>query len=697
MLIGVSAQAADKRPIRHEDLWLIKRVGAPVPSPDGRWVVFSVTEPSYEDDKQVSDLWIVPADGSSPPRRLTFSKGSEADPAWSPDSRRIAFTAKREGDEENQIYVLDVAGGGEAIRYTNLAAGASEPRWSPDGKSLLFQSRVYPGARNEQENRKMAAERRERKYRVRIYEGFPIRHWDRWLDETKLHPFVQRAEPGAEARDLLAGTRLAGSAGFAAPFTTSGSDLQAVWAPDGESVIITATINRHEAARAAVVTHLFRVPVTGGEAEDLTPGKDSYSRPAFGPDGRALYALYEPTNEWEYNLNRLARLAWPPAGEPQVLTPSFDRSVGSFAVAPDGAWIYLLAEEAGHTKPFRVAAGGGTVEPVLEVSEGTYSGLAIPAKAPATVLLANWESARSPREVVRMEPERGGHRALTEFARAAAAELDLQPVRHFWFTSRRGRRIHSLVALPPGFDETKRYPLVVFIHGGPHSMSEDDFHIRWNYALLASPGYVVLAPNYTGSTGFGEKFAQAIQGDPLKTPGEEINEAVDEAVRRFAFLDGSRVAAGGASYGGHLANWLQATTTRYRCLYSHAGLISLEGQWATSDTIHHREVMNGGPPWGESKVWQEQSPFRYAEKFRTPVLLTIGVNDYRVPLSQTLAYWSILKRQQIPSRLVVFERANHWVTNGEDSRYFFQELHGWLARYLKVEGDISGRGLSTPR
>jgi dipeptidyl aminopeptidase/acylaminoacyl peptidase len=188
--------------------------------------------------------------------------------------------------------------------------------------------------------------------------------------------------------------------------------------------------------------------------------------------------------------------------------------------------------------------------------------------------------------------------------------------------------------------------------------------------------------NYTGSTGFGEAFAQAIQGDPFRGPAEEINEAADEAIRRFPFIDGTRQAAAGASYGGHLAHWMQATTTRYRCLIAHAGLINLESQWGSSDMVYHREVAAGGPPWEAGRVWREQNPIRYAKNFRTPILLTIGERDYRVPLNQTLEAWTVLQRLRIPSRLVVFQEANHWITRAEDSRLFYQEIHAWLARHL---------------
>jgi dipeptidyl aminopeptidase/acylaminoacyl peptidase len=271
---------------------------------------------------------------------------------------------------------------------------------------------------------------------------------------------------------------------------------------------------------------------------------------------------------------------------------------------------------------------------------------------------------------------------LTDFNGEALSKLDLAPLRHFTFTSKGGKQIHSMIALPAAFDESKKYPLLVIMHGGPHTMFRDAFGFRWNYHLLAQPGYIVLLTNYTGSTGFSEKFAQEIQGDPFITPANEINEAADEAIKRFSYIDASRQACGGASYGGHLANWMQATTTRYKCLISHAGLINLESQWGTSDGIYHREVNNGGPVWEQGKVWREQNPIRLAKNFKTPILLSVGENDFRVPLNQTLENWSVLQRLQIPSKLLVFPDANHWILKGEDHRYWTQEVQAWLKKYL---------------
>jgi dipeptidyl aminopeptidase/acylaminoacyl peptidase len=688
-ILSFTTLAQTKRPITHEDVWLMKRVGAPAPSPDGKWVIFSVVEPAYDEKDQVSDLWIVPADGSAKPRRLTFTKGGESGAAWSADSRMIAFSAKRENDEIAQIYVIDVVTGGEAIRVTNISTGARGPQFSPDGKRLLFQSSVHPGALNDEDNKRLAAERRARKYRARVYEGFPIRNWDRWLDDLQTRLFVQSLEPGAKAKDLLAGTNLAGEPGFVGATTSGGDDLQPAWSPDSQSIVFVAMTNRNAAAYSETNTNLFQVSANGGEPQRLTTGKDSHTRPAFSPDGKALYCIVNPSTDKVYNLDRLARFAWPQVSERQILTAGSDFSPTSFAVSPDSKTVFFLAEEAMHENCFSVPAGGGEVKPVLK-NVGVYTNLAIPGKASSLMLFANWESAVSPAEIVRWGVRQDGFpdkvAALTSFNSERVAQIDWQPARDWRMTSRRGKTLHSLLVLPPNFDENKKYPLFVVIHGGPHSMWRDQFFVRWNYHLLAAPGYIVLLTNYSGSTGFSEKFAQSIQLDPLKGPGEEINEAADEAIRRFKFIDASRQAAGGASYGGHLANWLQATTTRYRCLISHAGLVNLESQWGTSDTIYSRELNNGGPVWEQGPVWREQNPIRYAAKFRTPMLITIGENDFRVPLNNSLENWSVLQRLKIPSKLIVFPEENHWILKGENSRFWYGEVHAWLKRWLNGDG-----------
>ena len=275
LIIAASAFAQTKQPITHEALFLMKRVGAPLPSPDGKWVVFSVTEPAYDEKEQISDLWIVPADGTAQPRRLTFSKAAESDVAWAPDSRRIAFSTKRDGDDANQIYLLDL-GGGDAQRVTSISTGARSPRFRPDGKAILFSSVVYPGAADDDANKKIAKERKDRKYNVRVYDTFPIRNWDRWLDEKQVHLLVQDVEPAAKAHDILAGTALVKEKGFAGRSGEgSREDIDAEWSPDGQSIVFAATTKRNTSAYAEVAHDLYRVSATGGEPQAIAHAEGS--------------------------------------------------------------------------------------------------------------------------------------------------------------------------------------------------------------------------------------------------------------------------------------------------------------------------------------------------------------------------------------------------------------------------------------
>jgi dipeptidyl aminopeptidase/acylaminoacyl peptidase len=686
LICGEVAGAADKRIPTHEDIWLMKRVGSPQVSPDGRWIIVSVVEPSYDDELPLSDLWLVDGSGRNASRRLTSTRRPEVGVVWSPDSRRIVFSAQRDADDAPQLYSLDLAVGGEAQRLTNLSGGARVPAFSHDGRHVAFVSLMYPGATDDASNEALIEARRARKSNARIFTGFPVRNWDHWIDERRLHIFVQSlGDDGLSVgppRDLLLGTQLLANPGFSGRQTDFGEDMEIEFTPDNQSIVFTATANRDKSAYAFTNADLFITSLAGGEPRKLTQGTASWSTPRFTPDGRMLLALVEQQGPAVYNPQRLAAFSWPDAGEPRTLTGGIDRAVSSYAVSPESDVVFFTAEDTGDEKLFSVSIGGGTVQPVASTLGGSLSNLVIPERARHPVMFASWENASTPAEIARVTPS-GRALVLTRFNTARAQQLDLPPLENFWFTSSRGKRIHSFIVRPPGFDPAKKYPLLVLIHGGPHGMWRDQFFVRWNYHLLAAPGYVLLLTNYSGSTGFGEEFARSIQGDPFKGPAEEINEAADAAIRQFRFIDGSRQCAGGASYGGHLANWLQGNTTRYKCLISHAGLVNLESQWGTSDTIYLREVNSGGPPWEQGPVWREQNPIRFAANFRTPVLVTAGEQDFRVPLNNSLEYWAALQRMRVPSRLVVFPDENHWIQKGENSKLFYAEIAAWLDRWLK--------------
>jgi dipeptidyl aminopeptidase/acylaminoacyl peptidase len=662
-------QAQTKKQITHESMIMMKRVGAPEVSPDGKWVAFSVTEPSYTDKDVVNDLWIVPADGSMAPRRITSGKGSESGYKWSPDGKHIAFTAKREEDEVAQIYLLNISEVGEAQRLTNTSLGAGSAQWSPNGKMILYTTKVYPGQFTDSANKKTAEEKKKLKYNARVYTSFPIRNWDVWLDEKQTHVFVTSTDPGAVPKDVFSELAIAAKPGFS--FTGNPA-----WAPNGNEIVFTAVTDLNTSATQDPVSHLYKVSVNGGDAIQLINDNLTYGSPSISPDGKYLFCLVAPDNNGQiYNLPELVRFDWPSMGNRTLVAPALDRPINNYVVKQGK--IIMSVEDQGNDKIMIIDYVKGALTEQTGMP-GSYT--SVSASADAKTIVSNYDNASKPAEIVRILPTSN---FLTHFNDSAVAALDLQTPETFWTTTSRGKKIRSMLVRPAGFDPSKKYPLYVVMHGGPAGAWKDTWGYRWNYHLLAAPGYVIVLTDYTGSTGYGEKFSQDILGDPLKGPAQEINEAADDAIKRYAFIDASRQAAGGGSYGGHLANWMQASTSRYKCLISHAGMVNSESQYLTSDYLWNREVMNGGAPWVNQKAWDAQNPIRFAANFKTPVLTIIGEKDYRVPLNNSIENFGLLQRLKMPSKLIVFPDENHWILKPENSRFWYKEVHEWLHTYLR--------------
>ena len=663
-----SASAQTKHAITHEEMWLMKRVGAPEISPDGKWVVFSVLNPAYDEKEQSTDLWLVATNGGTP-HKITSTKSPETSYTWSPDNKSIAFAAKREGDENAQIYIINVADGGEAQRITNLSTGAGAPRFSPDGTMILFSSTVYPGAFTDSTNKKITEDKKKIKYKARVYNSYPIRLWDQWLDEKQTHLFVQKAEAGAEVHDLFAGTGIVNADGFVA-------NGNGCWTADGKSVLFTGLTGREGSIYKDVAFNIYSVAVTGGKETQLTNDGFSYGDISMSKDGNALYAQAELQNDYKvYSLAKLVRFDFPSMQRKTVLANQLDRPISRYQLTAQG--ILLNAESEGTDRVYIIFNGATEAKPFIDNTVGCYTNIRV---ADNNTIVANYETSAMPSELVRINGS--GHEFLTRFNKDKLAMLDMPAIESFWITSSRGKKIRSYLVRPAGFDPNKKYPLFVVMHGGPAGAWKDNFGYRWNYHLLAAPGYVLVLTDYTGSTGYGEKFGQDIQYDPFKGPANEINEAAAYAVQHYPFIDGNIQAAGGASYGGHLASWMQASTNQYKCLICHAGLINSESQWGTSDGIYGREVMNGGAPWKQTKTWMEQNPIRYAEKFKTPILITVGEKDFRVPMNNSIENFYTAQRLKIPSKLIVFPDENHWILNAENSRYFYQEVQNWLKKYM---------------
>ncbi len=657
----------------HEDVWLLHRIGAPALSPDGKHAVFSVTEPSYDSAQTVSDLWIVPTDGSSPARKLTNTKGVESGATFSPDGKTLAFTARRDGDEADQIYLLPLEGG-EARRLTNVSTGVSGPHFRRDGKAILFQTTFNAGASSLEEQKKLADEQKARKDTARTYDSFPVRYWNAWLE--KKEPVIGWQETSGTTPTMISVAPLRGS--FPGSAT---EDLSPAWTPDGKSIVFHATANREHGMYESTAFALHLVTAGGGSPRRLTPAGVSYTSPSFSPDGQALYAAEArtATPKQPYFVNRLARITGSDWGQVAIVTEGWDRSVGGVAISPDSKTLFIEAEDLGTTKVFRVAVTGGAPEVVYAPETGAVTDL----QAEAGVMVGRYSASTDPGQIVRFDPVKKSYVALTSFNKERLAQIYLPKPEHFWFTAKNGKKIHSIIVPPPVVEAGKKYPLIAFPHGGPNSMSADSFSTRWNSHLLTAPGYYLIMTNYTGSTGFGEKFADDIERDVLRGPALETLEAITEAAKKYPQMDLTRQCAAGGSYGGYLMNWYNGSTNQFKCLVNHAGAVNNESQYGLNDGGIDRELRMGAPIWETGKgQWFDQSPIRYAKNWKTPMLVTQGEIDFRVPIVESMTTFKLLQRLKVPARFVIFPDEGHWILKGPNSKKHMEEVMGWFKKYL---------------
>lgn len=656
-----------QKPLTHEIMVKLKKVGPPQISPNGQWIIYSQVETSYNLDEQTSDLWLASSDGKVAARKITSTKTAEENYFWNKDGSKIYFTAKREGDEAAQLYVLAMDGG-EAQRLTQVSTGVSGAKLSSDGSLIAFSSRVFPLAFTDSLSKKRAEENKKIKYKARVYTSFPVRYWDSWLDEKQDHVFILSTKIGSFPKNIFNDLAIINSKGFRLGNFT--------FAPGGKSIVFSAMVDYNTSAFQSPKSNLYELSVQGGKEKQLTFDANDYTRADFSADGKFLIASVSENGNKLYYLTRLFRYTWPNLVDKFELAPTLDRPMNDYSIV--GSDLVASLEDQGVDRIIKINLVSGLVSNVIGGEMGSYTAISLRSTGEFAY---TFQHMGAPPEV--WAYKNGAILPISKSNDQVLASLDIPRPEVIWTLTSRAKKVKSLVLRPSNFDSKRKYPLFVLMHGGPAISFKDVFGSRWNPNVLASTDYVIVMTDYTGSVGYGEKFAQDIQFDPFKGPGQEILEGAADAIKRFSFIDATKQAAGGASYGGHLANWMQATTSHFKCLIAHAGLVNSEAQWGTSDVIWGRELMNGAAPWVSTKTWREQNPMRFAANFKTPMLLTVGENDFRVPINNTLENWSIHQRLQIPSKLIVFPGENHWILNPENSKFHYQSITDWLGQYLK--------------
>ncbi len=666
--LAISAQEAAKHPLTFDDLIKMHRIAEPQVSPDGKWVAYTVSTPDMEANRGVSNIWLVPT-ASGAEVQLTQS-GHDSSPVWSPDSKTLGFLSSRSGD--SQVYLLSMEGG-EAHALTKISTGADLVKWSPDGKTIAFTSSVYPDCKDDDCNSKRDAEKEKSKVKAHVAEHLLYRHWTHWNEGKRAHLFVIPADGNAAPRDLTFG------ANYDVPPDERGGPGDIDFSPDGKEICFTAVTDKMEAI--STNGDLFIVPVAGGEPRGITtqPGFDG--NPVYSPDGK--YIAYHAQLTAEYESDRWRVMLYDrQTGKIENLSEGFDRSAEELAWSPDSMMIHFTAENE-TLKPIYAMATRAGAEPKKIVADTYNSGISF--SHDGKTLVFERTSLTMPAEVLVSANDGSNARQLTHQNDAILAAVEMNAPETFWFDGAGGTKVQAMLIRPPKFDATKKYPLLVLLHGGPQTMWSNAWGYRWNPQVFASAGYVTLMINRRGSTGYGQKFTDEITNDWGGKAYVDVMNGVDFGLKKYPFVDGARMAAAGGSYGGYMADWIATHTGRFKAIVSHASVYDKTSMFATEELWFEEHDMQG-TPWTNPESYKKWSPSTYAGelgKFKTPTLVFAGERDYRVPYTQSLEFFSALQRQGVPSKLVVFPDEGHWVLKPQNAQFWYKTFLDWLAMYVK--------------
>ena len=670
LLVPALARGADAtHPFSVHDLLAMDRLSSAELSPDGKLVVFVVSRTDLEHNRRRTDLWLVGSDGSGL-RRLTSHEAGDTDPCWAPDGGSVFFLSTRSGS--SQVWRIPV-GGGEAQQVTELALDVGGFRLSADGTRLVVALDVFPDAGvAETAKRLEATEKREKEGPSgRIYDHLFVRHWDTWSDGRRSHLFSVPVA-GGDPVDLMKGMDAD------CPSKPFGGMEEVALSPDGQSVVFSARdVGREEAWSTNF--DLFAVPLDGSAPpRDLTAANKAWdTQPVFSPDGKTLAFLAMKVPGFESDRTRVALMSWP-EGRVRVLTEAWDRSPSALAWAPDGRTIYALAQNIGQDALFALDAASG--KPRIVIGKGVVQYMTVGEGLVVTGL----QDLRSPTELFSVRPDGGDLHAITRINADRVAAARMGEPEQFSFKGAGGDVVYGYVVKPVDFDPAKKYPVAFLIHGGPQGSFGNEFHYRWNPQAYAGAGYATVAVDFHGSTGYGQAFQEAIRDDWGGKPLEDLRKGLAAALARYPWMDGTRVAALGASYGAYMTNWIEGNwPDRFRCIVTHDGNLDELAAYYGTEELWFPEFEHGGTPWANPKGYEKQNPVNFVKNWRTPTLVVHGGKDYRIPYVNGIMTFTALQRLGIPSKFLYFPDENHWVLKPRNSLLWHETVIAWLDQWCK--------------
>ncbi|MCD6163783.1 MAG: S9 family peptidase [candidate division Zixibacteria bacterium] len=670
IMINLPLFAEPQRHITFDDLYRFKQIESIALSPDGKDIVFEVAEYNLENGNSISNLWLVSTQGGAPVKFT--NSGYDSNPLWSADGENIAFISSRtvNNNENNssQIWLIP-AFGGEAVCLTDISTGASGLRWSGDNKSMLFKSKVYPDCLDDDCNKKRDKEMENTDVKAKLYDNLLFRHYKYWANGKRNHiilhdiqnddyeditPFDKDAPPKALApRDDYC-------------FSLDGSEI--CFSMNTDTVVAVSTNN-----------DIFTLSKKSKHLTRISTGLGNDNSPSYSPNGR--FIAYKSMGRAEFESDQYNLMSYNRVSKEIInLTADFDRSIGEFIWGPYSKYIYFTAIDKGKSKIYRLTVKNQTINTLVD--DAVCWCLQISGNGNYLYYIKS--TTTQPYEIYEYNSKTDTQTRLTFFSDSLLSNLKIISAEDFWFAGADGDSIHGLLTLPPDFDPTIKYPLVLLIHGGPQWCWLADFnYYGWNTQLTAAQGYVVAQIDPHGSRGYGQSFADAVTGDWGGKPYQDLIMGIDYLIEKHPYIDSEKLAALGRSYGGYMVNWMAGQTDRFDCLISMDGIFDMISDYYSTDELWFPNWEFGGPPWLDKETHLKFSPSEYVHNFKTPTLVVHGQKDYRVDVSQGLMMFTALQTMSIPSQLLYFPDEGHSVSKLHNLRYLYQVQFDWLAKWLE--------------
>ncbi len=647
-----------------DDLLSMKRITDPHISPDGKWVVYNMDSPDVTTNKKNKAIYVTSIEGKET-QKLTSGISNDYNPRWSPDGKQIAYLSTSRGPAP-QIFTMDFPKG-EPKMVSAIKEGCENLAWSPDGNLFSFTSEVktMETVRDRYPNLKNA--------NVMIYNKLMARHWDHWIDEKRSHLFIMPSKGGKET-DLMAGED------FDCPLQPMGGGNEIDWSNDSKSIAYTSRKVDNEAF--STNSDIYLINIETKSILNITKGMEGYDKePNFSPDGKLIAFKSQERASLESDRIRLMTYNI----ETKVITEiskNLDQWVGDFVWSSDGQKFYFAASFKG-TEPLFEMSLDGTFKRLTEGMFDDASGIDL--SVDGKTLIFGRTSMTHPVDIYKMNLTTGKIDQITNVNKDILIKIRDINVDEKWFTSPDGSKVQAWIAYPPKFDAKQKYPMITYCQGGPQSMISHYWSYRWNIYLMASQGYVVVAPNRRGAPGFGQKWVDAISKDWGGGAMQDILAATD-SMSNEVYIDKNRRAAVGASAGGYAAYYLAGNhQNRFSAFIAHCGVFNLESMAGATEEQFFTNSEFGGPYWDpkNKEIYTKNSPHNYVQNWNTPIMIVTGEKDFRVPYTQSLEAFTAAQSKGIPSKLMVFPEENHWVLNLQNAFIWHTEFFSWLDKYCK--------------